>query len=63
MKCDFCRKRIPEVLIYDEEKQRELWICFVCDDEMEWHDVRIDKLRATEVAHLYQPEEEREHDH
>jgi hypothetical protein len=56
MKCAFCSKRIAKVPIYDEEEQQELWICFVCDEQMEWHDIRLDQLRATEAVHVHTSE-------
>jgi hypothetical protein len=47
MTCAFCNNRIAECPITDGETGEELWICFVCDDKMEWHDVRMDELGVT----------------
>jgi len=51
MKCAFCKERIAECPIIDGDTGEEIWICFVCDDEMQWHDVRMDELRQTDTSH------------
>ena len=34
--CEFCSREKATEPIYDEQENREIWICSACDSKIEW---------------------------